>query len=50
MQNAADLGDILSMGGTRMYAICNLTVYVFLTYVRDIATKFVTYWYQFFSV
>ena len=46
MQNAA---GILSMGGIRMIATWNLTTYVFLSHVRNIGMKSVTYWYQFFT-
>ena len=49
MQNAAALGGILSMWWICMIATWNLNTCVFLSHVRNIGMKFVTYLYQFFT-
>ena len=43
------IGGILLMWRIRLDGIWNLTTYVFLSHVRDIGMKSVTYWYQFFT-
>ena len=49
MQNAADLGEFLSMWRIRIHAIWNLTWCLFSQSVRY-WYEMVTYWYQFFTV
>ena len=49
MQNAAALWGILSTWGICMIATWNFTTCVFLSHVRNIGMKSVTYWYQFFT-